>query len=104
MEAVVCGLPKEVAFRVCYQSRVGPVEWIKPYTDVEIEGAGAEEKAVILVPISFVSEHSETLVEMDKEYQALAEKSGVVGFYRVPTPRDNLLFMQGLADLVRGAK
>ncbi len=68
----------------CYQSRVGPLEWIGPSTDAEIKRAGADGKAVILVPIAFVSEHSETLVELDIEYKELAEEAGVSTYMRVP--------------------
>ncbi len=54
---------------VCYQSRVGPLEWIGPATDAEIIRAGRDGKGVIVAPIAFVSEHSETLVELDIEYR-----------------------------------
>ncbi len=64
-------------WRVCYQSRVGPLEWIGPSTEAEIAGAGAEGRSLIVVPIAFVSEHSETLVELDIEYRRLAEAKGV---------------------------
>ena len=59
---------------VCYQSRVGPLKWIGPSTDAEIARAGADKVAVVLYPLSFVSEHSETLVELDIEYRHLAEQ------------------------------
>jgi ferrochelatase len=62
---------------VCYQSRVGPLKWIGPGTDAEIRRAGADGKGAIVVPISFVSEHSETLVELDMDYAKLAHESGV---------------------------
>ena len=67
---------------VCYQSRVGPLEWIGPSTDDEIERAGKDGIDVIVVPIAFVSEHSETLVELDIEYKELAEKAGVGHYFR----------------------
>ncbi|CAN0481233.1 unnamed protein product, partial [Laminaria digitata] len=57
---------------VCYQSRVGPLEWLQPYTEEEINRAGAEGIALVIVPVAFVSEHSETLVELDIEYAELA--------------------------------
>lgn len=84
----------------CYQSRVGPLEWIKPYTDEEIKKAGAEGVPLVVVPIAFVSEHSETRVELDIEYKDLAEKSGVPFYHRVATVQDNPLFIQGLKQLV----
>ena len=61
---------------VCYQSRVGPLKWIGPSTDDEIRRAGGEGKGVMITPIAFVSEHVETLVELDHEYAELAEEVG----------------------------
>lgn len=90
-------------WQVCYQSRVGPLEWIGPSTDDEIRRAGADGVPVVVVPIAFVSEHSETLVELDEEYRDLAEAEGVAGFHRVPTASSDPVFIAGLADLVRGA-
>ena len=88
---------------VCYQSRVGPLKWIGPSTDAEIARAGADKVSVVLYPLSFVSEHSETLVELDIEYRHLAEKVGVPNYIRVPTVGTHPLFIAGLARLVRDA-
>ena len=88
---------------VCYQSRVGPLKWIGPSTDDEIARAGADRIPVVLYPLSFVSEHSETLVELDIEYRHLAEKAGVPNYIRVPTVGTHPLFISGLARLVRDA-
>ncbi len=85
----------------CYQSRVGPLEWIGPATDAELERAGHDHRPVLMVPIAFVSEHSETLVELDIEYRALAARCGVPAYLRVPTVGVSPLFMSGLAALVR---
>jgi ferrochelatase len=85
---------------MCYQSRVGPLEWIGPATDKEIRRAGAERKALIVVPVAFVSEHSETLVELDIEYRKLARESGVPDYIRVPAVRSHPMFIEGLARLV----
>ena len=72
--AIVAALGAEnLDWSVCYQSRVGPLEWIGPATDAEIRRAGSDGKAVIVAPIAFVSEHSETLVELDIEYAKLAQ-------------------------------
>lgn len=84
---------------VCYQSRVGPLKWIGPATEDEIHRAGAEGRVIVIAPIAFVSEHSETLVELDMEYRDLAEKAGAKGFIRVPTVRTTPLFIEGLARL-----
>ena len=70
---------------LCYQSRVGPLKWIGPSTDDEIRRAGRDKVPVVVVPIAFVSEHSETLVELDIEYRHMAEREGVPFFIRVPT-------------------
>jgi len=88
---------------ICYQSRVGPLEWIGPATDEEIRRAGAERKGLIVVPVAFVSEHSETLVELDIEYGKLARASGVPDYIRVPTVRSDPMFIDGLARLVAAA-
>ncbi len=69
---------------ICYQSRVGPLKWIGPSTEEEIKNTAKQGKGVILVPIAFVSEHSETLVELDIEYKELANNMGITNFYRVP--------------------
>lgn len=90
-------------WRVAYQSRVGPLEWIGPSTDEEIERAGQEKTGLIVVPLAFVSEHSETLVELDIEYKALADRVGVPFYHRTPTVDALGSFIQGLADLVRAA-
>lgn len=96
------GLP-ELDWVVCYQSRVGPLEWIGPATDEEVLRAGADGVSVVVVPVAFVSEHSETLVELDIEYRRLAEGAGVPNYVRVPTVAAAAPFIAALADLVRGA-
>jgi len=93
----------QIDWSVCYQSRVGPLEWIGPATEDEIKRAGEEGREVVLVPIAFVSEHSETLVELDIEYRELAESCGVTGYHRVPTVSVQPEFIDGLARTVRGA-
>ena len=85
---------------VCYQSRVGPLEWIGPYTDREIERAGSEGKPLIVAPIAFVSEHSETLVELDEDYRELARESGVPVYRRAATVGTDAAFIGALAGLV----
>jgi ferrochelatase len=84
----------------CYQSRVGPLEWIGPATDAEIKRAGVAGAAVVVAPIAFVSEHSETLVELDIEYAALARGCGVTSYTRVPALGTDDGFIACLADLV----
>jgi len=88
---------------VCYQSRATPQQWIGPSTDSEVERAAKDRVAVLVVPIAFVSEHSETLVELDIEYRQLAEKLGVPGYFRVPTQNADTAFIGALGALVRKA-
>ncbi len=88
---------------VCYQSRVGPLEWIGPSTDSEIRRAATDGKSVVIAPIAFVSEHSETLVELDIEYAELARHAGVQDYIRVDTVGTAPDFIAGLADLVMNA-
>ena len=90
-------------WQVCYQSRVGPLEWIGPATDAEIRRAGMEGKGVAIAPIAFVSEHSETLVELDLEYAHLALIAGVKDYLRVPTVSAHPKFVEALAELVMHA-
>ncbi len=89
--------------QVCYQSRVGPLEWIGPATDDEIRRAAKDGKGVVIAPVAFVSEHSETLVELDIEYRKLAEDSGVPDYRRAATAGVHPDFIAGLAGLVRRA-
>jgi protoporphyrin/coproporphyrin ferrochelatase len=88
-------------YTLAYQSRVGPVEWLQPYTEeaiVELAEKGIAE--LVVVPISFVSEHIETLEEIDMEYREIAETAGIKTFARVPAPDTDPTFIQALADLV----
>ena len=87
---------------ICYQSRVGRLEWIGPATEAEIARAGRDGVALVVAPIAFVSEHSETLVELDMEYRDLAARSGVPAYLRVPALGTHAAFVAQLADLVRG--
>ena len=95
--------PRQIEWQISYQSRVGPLDWIEPATDAEVRRAGAQGKGLIVVPVAFVSEHSETLVELDIEYRKLAEQSGVKDYIRLPAVRTHPAFIRGLADLVERA-
>jgi len=99
------GAPDEVLdWQVCYQSRATPQKWLDPSTESAVEGAARDGRAVLVVPIAFVSEHSETLVELDVEYRELAEKMGVPGYYRVPAQNDDPGFIAALARAVSKAR
>ncbi|GMN25967.1 hypothetical protein TIFTF001_001124 [Ficus carica] len=88
-------------FTLAYQSRVGPVEWLKPYTDETIIDLGKKGvKNLLAVPISFVSEHIETLEEIDVEYKELALESGIENWGRVPALGCEPTFISDLADAV----
>jgi ferrochelatase len=82
---------------------VGPLKWIGPSTDDEIRRAGAEGKGVMITPIAFVSEHVETLVELDHEYAELAEEVGASPYLRVAALGTAPAFIDGLAKAVRDA-
>jgi ferrochelatase len=86
---------------LCYQSRVGPLKWIGPSLESEIEKASRERRPILVVPISFVSEHSETLVELDITMKNLAIEKGCPYYARVPTVGTHPLFIIGLASLAR---
>ncbi|KAL2926232.1 Ferrochelatase-2 chloroplastic [Bienertia sinuspersici] len=89
------------SFTLAYQSRVGPVEWLKPYTDDTIIDLGKKGvKSLLAVPISFVSEHIETLEEIDVEYKELALESGIKNWGRVPALGTEPTFISDLADAV----
>jgi ferrochelatase len=101
-KAIADGLG-EIDWSICYQSRVGPLKWIGPSTEAEIRRAGADKVGVVVYPLAFVSEHSETLVELDIDYRHLAKKVGIPSYIRVPTVGTHPLFIAGLARLVRDA-
>jgi ferrochelatase len=90
-------------WRLCFQSRVGPTKWIGPETLAEIKAAGAEGLGVVVDPIAFVSEHIETLVELDRDYAAAAARAGAQPYIRVPALGTHPRFIEALADLVEGA-
>ena len=85
---------------ISYQSRVGPLKWIGPSTDEMIIKYSKEKKGIVIVPVAFVSEHSETLVELDIEYKKLAEKNGCSFYKRVPALGIEENFIKGLTELV----
>jgi protoporphyrin/coproporphyrin ferrochelatase len=94
-------LDRPNAYTLAYQSRVGPVEWLKPYTEdaiQELAEQGVEN--LVVVPISFVSEHIETLQEIDMEYRHIAEEAGIKGFYRVPALNTHPVFIDDLSEMV----
>ena len=95
---------KDLDWAICYQSRVGPVAWIGPSIEAEIARAGRDKTPVILAPVAFVSEHVETLVELDETMRELAAVEGVPLYIRLPTVRTNARFIEALAGLTEFLK
>lgn len=93
----------EIDSLVCYQSRATPQKWLGPSTDEAVMEAGREGRAVVVVPVAFISDHSETLVELDIEYRHLAEKHGVPGYFRAAVQNDDPGFIAALAEVARTA-
>ncbi len=94
----------QTEYSIAYQSKVGPVKWLEPMTDQEIiRLAKKGVKNIAVIPITFVSEHSETLYELDKQYGDLAKKHGIQSYIRVPTLQTEELFIQTLKDLVENS-
>tara|TARA_B100001996_G_scaffold309153_1_gene250764 strand:- start:120 stop:1145 length:1026 start_codon:yes stop_codon:yes gene_type:complete len=91
---------KNLDYIISYQSRVGPLKWIGPSTDEMIIKYSKENRGIVIVPVAFVSEHSETLVELDIEYKKLSEKNGCTFYKRVPALGAEENFIKGLAELV----
>ncbi|XP_063929343.1 ferrochelatase, mitochondrial isoform X2 [Zophobas morio] len=90
-------------YQLVWQSKVGPLPWLGPFTDEAIKGyVKLGKKNFVLVPIAFVNEHIETLHELDIEYcKELAEKVGVEEIRRVPAPNDHPLFIEALTSIVQ---
>jgi ferrochelatase len=85
---------------ICYQSRVGPLTWIGPSTDEALEQAAKDGVGVLIYPHAFVSEHVETLVEIEIEYREKAHELGLPFFGRIPTVGITPAFIDGLAQEV----
>jgi ferrochelatase len=85
---------------LCFQSRFGFQKWLGPSLPDMIRQAGAQQKAVFVVPLSFVTENSETLVELHQEAKKLACRQGVPRFDVCSTPSTNAAFVAGLAEKI----
>jgi protoporphyrin/coproporphyrin ferrochelatase len=91
---------KNLDWILSYQSRVGPLKWIGPSTEDIIIANSKLGKHIVLVPIAFVSEHSETLVELDIEYKEIADKHGCKNYTRVPALGTNKDFIKTMSELI----
>ena len=103
IEASVASIMKvfEVDYVVCYQSKVGPLKWLKPSLDTTLQKAAVEKCPLVVVPISFVSDHSETLVELDIDYLKKAKDLGIPFYGRVPALGSHPLYIKCLGNSVR---
>jgi len=90
----------DIDYILSYQSRIGPLKWIGPSTEDVILENSKKGKHLVIVPIAFVSEHSETLVELDIEYKKLARKNGCKNYTRIETLGINEYFIESLSDLI----
>ena len=101
IEATAAGIAERLGadwdWRICYQSRVGPLKWLGPSTPEAIEAAARDGRGVVVTPVAFVSEHVETLVELDHEYRKLAEAAGCPFYVRVPALGTEPRFIEALA-------
>ena len=91
---------KNLDWILSYQSRVGPLKWIGPSTEDIIVENSKLGKHIVLVPIAFVSEHSETLVELDIEYKELADKNGCNNYSRIPALGTNENYIKAMSNLI----
>lgn len=92
---------KNLDWQLCYQSRLGPLKWIEPYTENAIKKAVKDKKGIIIYPLAFVSEHVETLVEIELEYRKFAKNLKVLDFVRVPCLGDSDIFIKSLLNIVK---
>ena len=96
---------KEVHHHLAFQSRAGPVKWLEPSTEEMIRKLGESGcKSLLMVPLSFVSDHIETLYEIDIQYREEAAALGITDFRRTESLNTSPAFIQCLAELVRGAR
>lgn len=103
MAAITGALGTVVDHQVCFQSRATPQKWLEPSTEQAIWQAARDGVAVVVVPIAFVSEHIETLVELDVEYREVADHLNLPGYYRAPAPNDDPAFIAALAGIATRA-
>lgn len=95
---------KKIDYQICYQSKVGPLKWTTPSLSDEINRAAKDKKSPVITPIAFVSEHSETLVELDIEYKEIADKLGIKNYARVPALNIDGHYIKALAKICKFAE
>lgn len=100
--AQLLGVTEEkINYEICYQSKVGPLEWTKPSLEFSLKKVILADKIPVIIPIAFVSEHSETLVELDIEYKEMAEKMGASSYVRVPALNSDGNFIKSLTEICK---
>lgn len=100
---VVKNLSSDLDYRICYQSKVGPKKWTSPSLEYELERIILDKKIPVIVPISFVSDNSETLFELDIQYKEFLQKAGQENLIRVPALNSSGLFIKALCEIVKNA-
>jgi ferrochelatase len=95
---------EDMDYHLSFQSRAGPVKWLEPSTEEMLKNlAAAGCGELLVVPLSFVSDHIETLYEIDIQYAKEARALGIENFRRSPSLNDSSLFIECLAELVHKA-
>ncbi len=101
VERIMDKLGRKNTYQLSFQSKIGPVKWLAPSTnDVIIDLGKRGVRDVLVIPISFVSEHIETLYELDILYKHVADDAGVTNFRRVPALNSDAAFIKALAEIV----
>jgi protoporphyrin/coproporphyrin ferrochelatase len=101
VELIMDRLGRQNSYELSFQSKIGPVKWLGPSTNDVIRRLGKDGRMdVLVVPISFVSEHIETLYELDILYMKIAKEAGVTNFRRVPALNSDPTFIRALAEIV----
>ncbi|MBI1937896.1 MAG: ferrochelatase [Ignavibacteriales bacterium] len=101
MEAVMNTRKNSHEYHLCFQSKVGPMKWLEPATAKKIEELSSQDKKnLLIIPISFVSDHVETLFELNIEYRHVAEKVGIENYVVMTGLNDSKLFVEALKNLV----
>lgn len=90
---------EEIDYRICYQSKVGRLKWTSPSLDQEIKRVALDHKIPVIIPVAFVSDHSETLVELDIDYKEMAQKLGITDYLRVPALNIDGHFIKSLSKI-----
>ncbi len=98
------GLEKaKIDFVICYQSKVGPLEWTSPSLEYEINRVSLDNKIPVIIPVAFVSDHVETLVELDIDYKDLAKSLGIREYLRVASLNIDGHFIKSLSEICKNA-